>query len=313
MRDARIDALGALGLSVRRLSSAPAALGESPVWDPASGVLWWIDGVAGVLHGIRPDGGGAAIQSQVIGGHLGCIALATDERLIVARDHEVALCDPATGATEPFLVLKDADARMRLNDGKLDRQGRFLCAGMGRGREPLGGLHQIDGTGRHHMLAGGIRVGNGVCFSPQGDILYFTDTPTCAVMAADYDPETGAAGVPRRHIDTAGLEAGIDGATVDAAGNLWAALITIGEIGCFAPDGRLVQRIPAPVDLPSSLAFGGSARATLFVTSIRDSGTGRAVSSHADGGHLFALDGLGATGLPEARFAPGTHLKRIAL
>jgi len=307
MPDARTDAPG---LTVRRLSPAPSALGESPLWDPVSGVLWWVDGVAGTLHGLRP--GAEAIPSRSIGGHLGCIALAADNRLLVARDHEVVLCDPETGATEPFFRLDGADPAMRLNDGKLDRQGRFLCAGMGRGGEPLGALHQIDGAGRHRVLADGIRIGNGICFSPAGDILYFTDTPARVVMAADYDPETGAAGEPRRHIDTAALETGIDGATVDAAGNLWAALITIGGIGCFAPDGRLLQRFPAPVDLPSSLAFGGAGFGTLFVTSIRDSGTGRAVSRHPDGGHLFALDGLGVTGLPEARFAPGPNFQRTA-
>ncbi len=309
MSDAR---LATLGLAARRLSSAPAALGESPLWDPASGTLWWIDGVAGVLHGLRPEGGGTAIPPQTLGGHLGCIALATDNRLLVARDHAVALHDPATGTTQPFLTLPGADPAMRLNDGKLDRQGRFLCAGMGRGGQPLGALHQIEGSGRHRVLAEGIRIGNGVCFSPAGDVLYFTDTPARVVHAADYDPASGRAGVPRRHIDTGGLQTGIDGATVDAAGNLWAALITIGEIGCFAPDGRLLQRLPAPVDLPSSLAFGGAAMATLFVTSIRDSGTGRAVSRHPEGGHLFALDGIGATGLPEARFTPGPQFQRTA-
>lgn len=310
MGDARITALAALGISARRLSSGPAALGESPLWDPASGVLWWIDGVAGALHGIRPGGEGPAIPSRAIGGHLGCIALATGDRLLVARDHEVVLHDLATGDSAPFLTLQNADPAMRLNDGKLDRQGRFLCAGMGRGGQPLGALHQIDGTGQHRVLAEGLRIGNGLCFSPAGDVLYVTDTPARVILAADYDPATGRAGQPRRHIETAGMETGVDGATVDAAGNLWATLVTIGEIGCFAPDGRLLQRMPAPVDLPSSLAFGGPRMGTLFVTSIRDSGTGRAVSRHPLGGHLFALDGTGARGLPEARFTPAPHGQR---
>jgi sugar lactone lactonase YvrE len=42
--------------------------------------------------------------------------------------------------------------------------------------------------------------------------------------------------------------------------------------------------------------------ATMFVTSIRDSGTGRAISSHPDGGHLYAIEGLGAKGIQETRF-----------
>ena len=39
-----------------------------------------------------------------------------------------------------------------------------------------------------------------------------------------------------------------------------------------------------------------------FVTSIKDSGSGRAVSGHPDGGKLFAIEGLAARGIAEARF-----------
>mgnify|MGYP000406125069 FL=1 len=54
--------------------------------------------------------------------------------------------------------------------------------------------------------------------------------------------------------------------------------------------------------MPSCIAFGGADLSTLFVTSIKDSGSGRAISKHPEGGMLFAIDGLGGRGLPEARF-----------
>lgn len=290
------------GLVVTRLSAHPAALGESPLWDPDAARLWWIDGVAGQIHGFTSDG--AEIAPVQVGGHIGGIALATGGRLAAARDHDFLLCDPSSGKLEILLTLGDADPKMRLNDVKLDRQGRLLCVGMGRGGDPLGALHQLDGTGRHRILATGIRIGNGLCFSPDGATLYFSDTPARKIFACDYDPGSGAATEPRLHIDTADYGSGVDGATVDRDGNLWAAMIHSAEIACFAPDGTLRHRFPAPVDLPSSVAFGGPGLSRLFVTSIRDSGTGRAVSAHPDGGHLFAIDGTGATGLPEARFAP---------
>ena len=68
---------------------------------------------------------------------------------------------------------------------------------------------------------------------------------------------------------------------------------------------RNVSLIGAPTDMPSCIAFGGPDLATLFVTSIKDSGSGRAISKHPDGGILFAIDGLGVKGLPEARFGQG--------
>ena len=107
---------------------------------------------------------------------------------------------------------------------------------------------------------------------------------------------------PRILVDTAQWNSGPDGATVDSEGCLWVCLIQAAKIARFTPEGQLDRMIDAPVDLPSSVAFGGEDMTTLFVTSIKDSGSGRAISRHPDGGKLFAITGLGAQGVPEARF-----------
>ena len=306
MREVSDSRMQDLGFKVTRLSDHPAALGESPLWDPDAQCLWWIDGVAGRVfrRDWNSDWAKGDIRSFDLGGHIGAIALASDNRLLVMQDHAFLLSDLAGQEVTTFHTLRGADPAMRLNDGKLDRQGRCLCAGMGRGGDPLGALHQLSGDGTHRVLARDIRIGNGVCLSPDGGTLYFTDTPARRIMACDYDPGTGKAAAPRLHVDTEPLGSGVDGATVDREGNIWAAFINSAEIACLAPDGRLLQRLPAPTDLPSSLCFAGPDLTTLVVTSIHDSGTGRAVSKHPYGGHVFALTGTGATGLPEARFTP---------
>lgn len=297
------DHTGAGTPRVTRLTATPDLLGESPVWDPEAQCLWWIDGVAGKVRRMRVTGNTPAeAESFSFDGHVGSIALADEGCLIVALDHEVLLFSPDEPVRLVLLRLEEADPRMRLNDGKTDRHGRFLVAGMGRGGEAIGALHRICHNRDHAILHDGLTVGNGICFSPDGRVLYFTDTPARKVLACDYDPVTGATSKLRVHIDTAELGSGVDGATVDREGNLWAALIRTARIGCFDPSGRLLRSIAAPTDLPSSLAFGGPAMDRLFVTSIRDSGTGRAVSQHPLGGHLFVIDGLGATGIPETRF-----------
>jgi sugar lactone lactonase YvrE len=58
--------------------------------------------------------------------------------------------------------------------------------------------------------------------------------------------------------------------------------------------------------MPSCITFGGPDLGTLYVTSIKDSGTGRAISRHPAGGHVFAIQGLGVKGLPEPRFGQST-------
>ena len=107
---------------------------------------------------------------------------------------------------------------------------------------------------------------------------------------------------PAVHLDIESMGSGVDGATVDADGNLWCVLIRRATIACYSPEGVLLREISAPVDLPSSLCFGGPDMGTLFLTSIQDSGSGRAISKHPLGGHLFAADGLGAKGLADTAY-----------
>lgn len=287
------------GVTVQRLDTGFDDLGESPVWDVANACLWWIDGVQGRIR--RREADGRLIDLHVVG-HVGAITLAEGSGIVATIDQRVVWLDPDTEAERQLDAVTDGPPGMRLNDGKLDRQGRFVCIGMGTGGEPIGALHGF-GLGVHRVLAEpAVMIGNGICFSPNGSTLYFSDTKARTSFACDYDTETGKIGAVRAHIDCAAIGSGIDGATVDADGNMWAALIHSGEIGCFDPSGQLKHKLPAPVDLPSSLAFGGDDMTTLYMTSIRDSRTGRAVSKHPEGGGLFAFEGLGVCGLPEARF-----------
>ena len=69
-----------------------------------------------------------------------------------------------------------------------------------------------------------------------------------------------------------------DGMTIDSEGNLWVAaglnnlrnntetLDTKAGIHEFAPDGRLLQHIPVPIDLLTNVAFGGPDLKTLYIT-----------------------------------------------
>jgi sugar lactone lactonase YvrE len=132
--------------------------------------------------------------------------------------------------------------------------------------------------------------------------MYFADSLDRTIRAYRYGPGDETAIEPRILVDTGPFNSGPDGATVDAEGCLWVALVQAGKIARFTPQGGLDRLIDAPTDLPSCVAFGGPDLSTLYVTSIKDSGSGRAISRHPDGGFLFAIEGLGVSGLPEARF-----------
>jgi sugar lactone lactonase YvrE len=135
--------------------------------------------------------------------------------------------------------------------------------------------------------------------------MYFADSLSHKIMVHDYDRHGDTVGPPRLFLDTTALKSAPDGATVDGEGHLWVALVQSGQIGRVSPGGEVVATIDLPVEYPSCPAFGGTNMDTLFVTSIKDSGTGRMVSSRQNAGALFAITGLGVRGIPETRFNSG--------
>lgn len=290
-----------------RVSPTPDRLGECPVWDGRINRLYWIDSVACTIRHHDPETGG--FGSITLPSIIGSIGLCADGRLVAGLVDGVYLVDPETGECTPLYRIDPPDPRMRLNDGRVDRQGRFVVGGMGIHAEPLGKLYRVDIHGNAEVLATGLRISNAVCFSPDGRTLYHADSLDRFVRAYGYDtggePDGDAAdhplSAPRVFADTQQFSSGPDGATVDAEGFVWVALVNVGKIARFNPSGRLDRLIDAPTDLPTCLCFGGPDLTTLFVTSIKDSGSGRAISRHPMGGHLFALEGLGVRGLPEPR------------
>jgi sugar lactone lactonase YvrE len=283
---------------LRCISERPDFLGESPVWDADNGRLYWVDGFSRLIRRWEPGTG--EFREWQTPSMVGSVALGQGNTVVIGLVDGIYSFDLDTSAATPLFRPEPADPRIRFNDGKTDRQGRFLCGSMGIHAEPLGSLWRVDAAGRSDIFAGGIRISNAICFSPDGATMYFADSFDRTVRAYPYGAE--GVGEPTILVDTAQWNSGPDGATVDAEGCLWVCLIQVGKIARITPDGKLDRMIEAPVDLPSSVAFGGDGMATLFVTSIKDSGSGRAVSKHPDGGKLFAIDGLGASGIAETRF-----------
>lgn len=290
----------ARNVTARRISPTVDLLGESPVWDPLNATLYWVDGVSRLIR-IHDTKAGTFRQIEVPS-IIGSIGLASDGELVAGLVDGIYLVDIASGECTPLYKMPQPSDRVRFNDGKVDRQGRFLCGSMGVRADALGELIRVDSNGKAEVLANGIRISNTLCFSPDGATMYFADGLDRKIRAYSYDKEEGALDQPRIHVDTAEFDSSPDGATVDSEGCIWVALVQAGKIGRFTPDGHLDCLIEAPTDMPSCVNFGGPDMSTLFVTSIKDSGSGRAISRHPHGGALYALEGLGVTGLPEPRF-----------
>lgn len=285
------------------LLDVKTTLGEGPVWDVDQQRLYFIDSMDGRVFRCAPDG--TDLRAWDVPGKIGSMALRKDGRgAIVSLDKGFWLLDFASGECE---LLHDPEpdlASTRLNDGKCDRAGRFFAGSMDMMEEgPKGSLYRVDPDLSVTRVEQGIICSNGPCFSPDDKTFYFTDTWSGEVWAYDYDIATGSLANRRcfAKVDTANGGAA-DGATVDSEGFYWMALVYDGRLCRFAPDGSLDREIQMPVKKVTSVQFGGPDMDVLYVTSMAKPPLPRFPGDGVLRGSLFAITGLGVTGVPEPRF-----------
>jgi sugar lactone lactonase YvrE len=287
--------------NIEILPTGQDLLGECPLWDVTTQSLYWIDSRRHVVRRHHPASG--ALAEWSLPEEIGSIALCESGLLLVALVDRFVRLDPATGAVTPLGQARVAhvEENIRLNDGRTDRGGRFLVGSLVKKRhDPLGALYQLSGD-TVRELDRGFCVSNATCFSPDGRWLYFADSLTRSILRYPYDTATGEVGPRQVFIDTAPLNSAPDGATVDADGGLWVALVQTAQLARFHADGSLDRLIDCPVPFVTCPCFGGEQLDTIYLTSIRDSGN-MLRTDHPDGGALMAIHGTGARGLPEARF-----------
>lgn len=289
-------------ISIERVSTIKNCLGEGPVWDAATESLFWVDSFAREIFRLTTQNstGSLNIESWSAPCMIGCLAVVDNHRLIVALQSGFHFFDLDTGE---LALINDPEAGMpetRFNDGKTDRAGNFLAGSMGikiRDRA-LAALYRVNADLEIESLEDDVVVANGPCFSPDGSTLYFNDGRR-RILAYDYDPE-GPLKNKRVIFKGEEFNTGSDGATVDSDGNLWVGLTGSSEIGMLSPEGDLLERITMPINLPSSVMFGGVGLDELFVTSISNSGN--RISSEDGAGGLYRVTGLGVRGIAESRF-----------
>lgn len=292
-----------------------AILGESPVWSVAEQALYWLDIKAPALH--RHDPAGRPDELWTLPEETGSIVLARGGGLIAAGRGGFARLVREEGATARLDPIADPEPDRpvnRLNDGRADRQGRFWAGSMHDPegppshyfeREPVGALWRLDPDGRAHRMLAGILVSNSLCFSPDGRVMYFADSPTRTIRAFDLDPATGAIANERvfAKVPEGEGRGTPDGSIVDAEGYLWNAEFRGARLVRYAPDGTVDRMIALPVSRPTCPMFGGPDLRTLYLTSAAIMLTPEQRAAEPLAGALFALD-VGVAGLPEAEF-PG--------
>ena len=302
------------GFQIERVVACDNHLGEGPVWDVDQGALYWVDSTGrrvGKDAIWRLDPRSGEVRSWRIDRDIGAMALCTDSnRAVLALDDGFYIFDFRSSDLEAVALIERPDPRVRLNDGKVDRRGRFIAGGMDDKEElPLCDLWSLAPDYTLTKLAGDIICTNGPCWSPDDTRFYVADTFRHEIWEHDYDIETGAVANRRVFASTEGDGGFADGSTIDEEGYLWNAQVISGDLIRYAPDGSVERKISMPVRNITSVMFGGDDLDEIYVTSMARVSHPAAHEHFAAeakpqfaAGSLFRITGLGIRGIPEPRF-----------
>jgi L-arabinonolactonase len=283
---------------IDRVGSQTDILGEGPVWDAASGALYWVDIRGQAVR--RYDWASKKIDTWRVPELVGSLAVRKAGGLLLALQSGLFFFDPGTGRLDRLATPEAGLPERRFNDGKCDRQGRFFAGTMNDvTRAPEGGLYRFDGKSCDPVQTG-ICIPNSLCWSPDGRTMYFSDSLGRTVFAYDFDTQTGMPS-SRRVLFSVPAPAIPDGCTVDEEGCLWCAEYDGWRIRRYSPKGECLRTIELPVQRPTSCMFGGPGLDVLFVTTTLQKLSPEELARQPLAGSLLSLE-VGVKGVPEARF-----------
>jgi sugar lactone lactonase YvrE len=146
---------------------------------------------------------------------------------------------------------------------------------------------------------------NGLAWSPDGQTLYWADTPSHTVHAWDFEVQSSTLSRHRTFAQVAPKPAGWqpsdlsphnggyqgrpDGAAVDVQGNYYAAMFEGRRLCKFAPDGTLLAEIITPAQCPTMPCFGGADLKTLFITTARHGRSEAELAAFPLSGCVFSM------------------------
>ncbi len=275
--------------------------GESPIWDPTSRRLSWVDTENPLFSTLDPATGTVTTAKtpwvvQAIGRRKGGGWIA------VVRDGFALLeADPSKGTFLGNPV--EGIAHMTMNDGAVGPDGRFYAGSLNIDvlEAPDGCLHRVDADGRISTIESGLVLPNGISFSPDGRTMYVTEMWVNTITAFDFDPAGGTVSHRRALVRVPEEEGHPDGLIVDSEGFLWSGHWQGFRVTRYDPDGRKVSHVDVPVPTATCMAFSGLELDELCITSGKKGLSPEQLEKYPAAGDLFMVK-TGIRGLIEPVF-----------
>lgn len=130
-------------------------------------------------------------------------------------------------------------------------------------------VYRWDGEEEPTRAWGGATICNGLGWSPDGSLAYWTDSGAGTITLLDHDERAGL--VSPRPFISIDPEVGVpDGLAVDAEGGVWSAVNGGSQVRRYDPNGTVSAVVELPVSQVTACAFGEDGLGTLFITTSRE-------------------------------------------
>lgn len=281
------------------ISNVLAELGEGPLWDDHTGVLWFVDILGRHIHCFDPTT--SATRSLTVSQEIGAVVPTRDGGLLAAVRDGIAIVDTETGALELVAPIETDLPENRMNDAKCDPHGRLWAGTMAfDAATSAGTLYRYDHTGAVTPILDGLTISNGLAWTADHRTMYFVDSAH-GVDAFDFNLDAGTVANRRRHI-TIAADLGLpDGISIDTEDHLWIAIWGGSRVQRYRPDGTLDLEVGLPVSQVTSVTFGGATLQDLYITTARTGLSEHQLESEPLAGACFVCR-PGHTGTPPAAF-----------
>jgi len=279
------------------LIDARCSLGEGPFWHGGRQRLFWFDINEQALFAATADGvrDGEWHFAEIVA----AAAIIDDENLAIATETGLKRFNLASGETTPIVDIERDVPANRTNDSRVHPSGGFWIGTMQKTESDAGGAVYHYRAGKLTKIIAAAKIPNATCFSPDGRIAYWTDTPTQKILKCAVDPATGLpSGDWQLFADVSGHRGYPDGAVVDSAGYLWNARWGGGCVVRHASDGSIDRIVEVPVSQVTCPAFGGKDLRRLFITTANKNLSAEQLAAEKVAGGVFFID-VDVAGQPE--------------
>ncbi len=246
-------------------------LGENILYNELDNSLYWIDINEKKLYIYNLEHV-TVIKYEFVNKPCSYCFTDNNDILLIAFEDGFYLFNKLTKQLEPIESKYKQIEMCRLNDGKADPYGNFICGGFGEIQpQDLWLVSKINKDVCNVSNSPKHNIWNATCFSTDKRYMYCTDSPKRELWRYNYNIHDKS--IDNKEViyylgdkDTITHSMVFDGACVDREDYIWIAMYNGSCVYRISPDGVLDSVVEVPTDkYVTSVCIGGKDMDTLFI------------------------------------------------